>query len=54
VTYSYDENQRIRASVTDVESGRTEEIAITYSGRGVMSHDDLQRHSSYLKQIIIQ
>ncbi len=32
VTYSYDENQRVRALVVDKQSGRSREIAVTYKG----------------------
>ena len=34
VTYSYDENQRVRALVTDEETGVSKEIAISYQGGG--------------------
>ncbi|MCB1233880.1 MAG: Hsp70 family protein, partial [Verrucomicrobiae bacterium] len=53
VTYSYDENQRVRAQVYDAESGLKKDVAIEYRGEGVLSDDDVERKSAYLKQIKI-
>ncbi len=54
VTYSYDENQRIRATVLDEESGKAKEVAIDYKGRGVLSDKQISRKSAYLKQVRIE
>ena len=53
VTYSYDENQRVRAQIYDAESGLKKDIAIEYKGEGVLSEEDIQRKSAYLKQVKI-
>jgi len=53
VTYSYDENQQVRAMVKDEETGLTREVAVTYEGAGVLSEQELERKSAYLKQIQI-
>lgn len=53
VTYSYDENQRVRAQVYDAESGLKKDIAIEYRGEGVLSDEDIERKSAYLKQVKI-
>jgi molecular chaperone DnaK len=53
VTYSYDENQRVRAQVYDEESGLRKDIAIEYEGAGVLSEHDIERKSAYLKQVRI-
>jgi len=54
VTFSYDENQRVRALVVDKQSGRSREVALTYKGAGVLSDDELQRRGSYLKAMRIE
>lgn len=54
VTYSYDENQQVKALVLDRQSGRSSEVAINYHGAGVLSNDEIQRRSAYLKQIRIE
>lgn len=53
VTYSYDENQRVRAQVYDEESGLRKDIAIEYEGAGVLNEHDIERKSAYLKQVRI-
>lgn len=53
VTYSYDENQRVRAQIYDAESGLKKDVAIEYKGEGVLSDEDIERKSAYLKQIKI-
>ncbi|MCF6313023.1 MAG: Hsp70 family protein [Verrucomicrobiales bacterium] len=53
VTYSYDQNQRVKASVTDEKSGKRHNIEIEYKGDGVLSEKDIERKSAYLKQITI-
>jgi molecular chaperone DnaK len=54
VTFSYDENQRVRALVVDKQSGRSREVAISYKGAGVLSADDLKRRSAHLKTMRIE
>ena len=53
VTYSYDENQRVKAEIFDAESGLRHKVAIEYQGKGVLSEQEIQRKSAYLKQVKI-
>ena len=53
VTYSYDENQRVKAQVYDEESGLRKDVDIEYEGVGVLSETDIERKSAYLKQLKI-
>jgi len=53
VTYSYDENQRVRAEIHDSFSGIRHDVAIVYSGKGVLNQDEIKRKTTYLKQIKI-
>lgn len=53
VTYSYDENQRVRAQVYDEDSGLRKDIDIEYKGEGVLRDDEIERKSAYLKQVKI-
>lgn len=54
VTFSYDENQRVRALVVDKQSGRSREVAVTYKGAGVLSDEELQRRSHHLRAMRIE
>ncbi len=54
VTFSYDENQRVRALVVDKQSGRSREVAVSYKGAGVLSEDDLKRKSAHLRTMRIE
>lgn len=54
VTFSYDENQRVRALVVDKQSGRSREVAVSYKGAGVLSDEDLKRKSASLRQMRIE
>ncbi len=54
VTYSYDESQRVSATVHDKESGRTQEVAVTYKGAGILSDEELVKRGSMLKQLRIE
>lgn len=54
VTYSYDENQRVRARVVDKRSGRSHEIAVTYKGAGILSEAELRKRGSMLRQLRIE
>jgi len=53
VTYSYDENQRVRAQVYDEDSGLRKDIEIEYQGEGILLDEELERKSAYLKQLEI-
>ena len=54
VTYSYDENQRVRALVVDKQSGRSQEIAVTYKGAGILSEEELKKRGTALRQLRIE
>jgi molecular chaperone DnaK len=54
VTFSYDENQRVRALVVDKQSGRSREVAVSYKGAGVLSDEDLKKKSVSLRQMRIE
>jgi molecular chaperone DnaK len=54
VTFSYDENQRVRALVVDKQSGRSKEVAVSYTGAGVLSDEELKRRSSHLRAMRIE
>jgi molecular chaperone DnaK len=54
VTYSYDESQRVRALVVDKESGRSQEVAVTYKGAGILSEEELKKRGSMLRQLRIE
>lgn len=54
VTYSYDENQRVRALVVDKQSGRSQEIAVTYRGAGILSDAELRKRGTMLRQLRIE
>jgi hypothetical protein len=54
VTYSYDENQRVRVQVYDADSGLRKDVAIEYRGEPACSpKHDIERKSAYLKQVRI-
>jgi molecular chaperone DnaK len=54
VTFSYDENQRVRALVVDKQSGLSREIAVNYKGAGVLSDEELKRRSQHLRAMRIE
>jgi len=54
VTYGYDENQRVHATVKDERSGRVQEVAITYEGAGVLSDDEVDRKMAYFERLRIE
>ena len=54
VTYSYDESQRVRAMVHDKESGRSQEVAVSYKGAGILSDEELRKRGSALRQLRIE
>lgn len=53
VTYSYDENQRVRVEVSDETSGVTQQVDIEYNGKGVLDEQAIARKSAYLKEVRI-
>lgn len=54
VTYSYDENQRVRALVVDKQSGRSQEVAVAYKGAGILSEEELKKRGTALRQLRIE
>jgi molecular chaperone DnaK len=54
VTYGYDENQRVHATVKDERSGRVQEVAITYEGAGVLNDDEIDRKAAYFERLRIE
>ncbi|MBX7207459.1 MAG: Hsp70 family protein [Verrucomicrobiaceae bacterium] len=54
VTFSYDENQRVRALVVDKQSGRSRELAVNYKGAGVLSEEELKRRTHHLRAMRIE
>jgi molecular chaperone DnaK len=54
VTFSYDENQRVRALVVDKQSGLSREIAVNYKGAGALSDEELKRRSQHLRAMRIE
>ncbi len=54
VTFSYDENQRVRALVVDKQSGRSREVAVSYKGAGVLSDEELKKKTVSLRQMRIE
>lgn len=54
VTFSYDENQRVRALIQDKQSGRSQEVAVSYKGAGVLSEEELKRKSAHLRTMRIE
>lgn len=54
VTYSYDENQRVRALVRDQSSGRSKEVAINYSGEGVLNDNQVKEMAAYIATLRIE
>jgi molecular chaperone DnaK len=54
VTFSYDENQRVRALVVDKQSGRSREVAVSYKGAGVLSEEELKKKTVSLRQMRIE
>lgn len=54
VTFSYDENQRVRALVVDKQSGRSREVAVNYTGAGVLSDEELKRRTHHLRAMRIE
>ena len=54
VAYSYDENQRVQATIKDERSGKVKHVAITYEGAGVLSDEEVERKRAYFERIRIE
>ncbi len=54
VTYGYDADQRIQASVTDHLSGRREEVQVEYVGAGVLSDEQIRRRAVEFRSMKIK
>ncbi|MBP7950828.1 MAG: Hsp70 family protein [Verrucomicrobiales bacterium] len=54
VTYSYDENQRVHATVKDERSGRVKDVAIAYQGAGVLGDEEIERKTAYFERLRIE
>ncbi len=54
VTYSYDENQRVKASVRDEQSGISRDIQVVYQGAGVLDDDEVERKTAYFERLRIE
>jgi molecular chaperone DnaK len=54
VTYSYDENQRVHATVRDEMTGITKEVQVSYQGAGVLSDEEVERKAAYFERVRIE
>ena len=54
VTYTYDENQSVKAEIHDETSGNSKAVRIEYTGNGVMDENEVKRKSADLKQVRIE
>ncbi|WP_166442521.1 Hsp70 family protein [Phragmitibacter flavus] len=54
VTFSYDENQRVRAMVLDRQTGLSKEIAVNYKGKGILTDEELENRGTMLRQLRIE
>jgi molecular chaperone DnaK len=54
VTYRYDENQRVKATVRDERSGKTTEVAISYEGAGVLSDSEVEARREAFESLRIE
>ena len=54
VTYSYDENQRVKATVKDERSGKVNEVAIAYEGAGVLSDAEVESKRRAFERLHIE
>ena len=54
VTYAYDLNQRVKATIKDEQTGKVKEVAISYQGEGVLSDEEVERKRAYFDQIRIE
>lgn len=53
VSFSYDENQRVRARVTDEETGIQKDLDIEYEGEGILGEEDFARKYAHLREVVI-
>lgn len=54
VTYAYDMNQRVKATVKDEQTGKVTAVAISYQGEGVLSDEEVERKRAYFDQVRIE
>ena len=54
VTYAYDLNQRVKATVKDEQTGIVTQVAISYQGEGVLSDEEVERKRAYFEQVRIE
>ncbi len=54
VVYSYDENQRVQATIKDERSGKAKQVAITYEGEGVLTDAEVEKKRAQFKQYHIE
>ena len=54
VAYSYDENQRVQAHVSDERSGRTREVRISYEGLGVLGDEAIREQTAAFENLVIE
>jgi len=54
VTYGYDADQRIQASVLDHLSGQREAVQVTYTGAGVLSDEQVRRRAVDFRSLNIR
>jgi molecular chaperone DnaK len=54
VTYAYDLNQRVKATVKDELTGKVTAVAISYQGEGVLSDEEVERKRAYFEQVRIE
>jgi molecular chaperone DnaK len=54
VTYGYDANQRVHASVIDQRSGHREEVQVAYAGPGVLSEEQITQRAVDFQSLKIE
>jgi len=54
VTYAYDLNQRVKATVKDEQTGIITQVAISYEGEGVLTDEEVERKRAYFDQVRIE
>ena len=54
VTYAYDLNQRVKATVKDEQTGIVTRVAISYAGEGVLTDEEVESKRAYFDQVRIE
>ncbi|MES2706791.1 MAG: Hsp70 family protein [Verrucomicrobiota bacterium] len=54
VTYAYDENQRVHATIKDERSGKVTDVAISYDGAGVLSDEAVEQKRAAFEDLRIE